>query len=52
MLVTLSLTREAVARALLLAEEMLSFATCVIGAALAFLGHVLLYQEDRLAEAS
>lgn len=43
---------EAVSAALLLAEDMLSFATCVIGAAFAFLGHVLLYHEDRLIDPS
>ena len=45
---TLSLMIEAVSIALLLAEDMLSRATSVIGAAFAFLGHVLLYHEARL----
>lgn len=43
-LVTLSLMADAVSTAVVLAEEILSLATCVIGAA--FLGHVLLYHDD------
>jgi len=50
LLVTLSLMIDAVSIALLLAEDMLSLATCVIGAAFAFLGHVRLYQDSRLLE--
>ena len=41
---------EAVSTAVLLADDILSFATCVIGAA--FLGHVLLYHDEVLAETS
>ena len=41
---TLSLIAEAVSMAVLLAEEILSRATCVIGAA--FRGQVLLYHDD------
>ena len=52
LLVTLSLMADTVSAAVVLAEDMLSVASWVIGAALAFLGHVLLYHEDRLAESS
>lgn len=44
-LLTLSLTIDAVSIAVLLADEMLSRATCVMGAG--FLGQVLLYHEVR-----
>lgn len=44
-LLTLSVMMDAVSATELLADEMLSRATCVMGAA--FLGQVLLYQEDR-----